>query len=186
MKVLIASLLALIVCSSAQAGDSEIIKFKDWRADKIDSHKVTEKKACVAKTQVVNEDTALEVYSESSPNGGFVQPVVQIVTTAQPPALGVIAKTLPGGKKFPLSIALNETKTFEVEVPGDDGEPVKKEVERQVFLVKFQNKDQFIRFIKGKNSIESTFFNAEGDIAKVKFSLRGSHKTVSKLMETCI
>ena len=186
MKTLIAFLLTLTAYSFAQAEDSEIIKFKDWRADKIDSHTVTEKQACVAKTTVKNEDTVLEVYAEASPEGGFVQPVVQIVTTAQQPALGVMAKSLPGSRKTPLSISLKETKTIEIKVPGDDGEPVKKEVERQVFLVKFKDKDQFIRLLKNKNSIEGTFFNAEGDLAKAKFSLRGSHKTISKLMATCI
>ncbi|MCJ8276579.1 MAG: hypothetical protein HRT44_10240 [Bdellovibrionales bacterium] len=183
MKLLVV-LMIIGLCVPAIA-DENIIEFKDWRSDKVVSHPITEKAACVAKTNVKDKDTQLEVYAEASADGEYVQPIVQIVTTDVPPALGAVMRMSPGNRRLPMSISLSESKTIQKEVMVD-GQPVMEDVEQQVFLVKFKNKKQMIDLIKAKNTITGTFFSAEGDVATMKFSLRGSHRSVSKMIEACL
>src|SRR5690606_31443504 len=110
MKLLITILiLGLSVKTFAQ--DASIIVHKDWRADKVSNHAVSGLESCVAKTTAKGTKTALEVYAESTGEGEYVQPTVQIVTTDVAPALGVVLKMNPGGREIPMTISLKETKT---------------------------------------------------------------------------
>ena len=186
MKLLIAIfIMGLSATAIAQEVDSNIIEYKDWRSDKVVSHGVSEKSACVAKTTIKDSDTTLEVYSEASSDGGNVQPMVQIVTTDVAPALGVTMRMSPGGKTFPMTVSLSESKTIQKEVIVD-GVATMEDVEKQVFMVKFKDKKSMIDYIRAKNYIVGKFFNSDGEISEMKFSLRGSSRSVKKMQETCL
>ena len=184
MKLLM-TILILGLSVKTFAADTKLIEYKDWRADKVEAHKVTGKASCVAKTTVKGTDTSLEVYAESAGEVEFVQPTVQIVTTDVAPALGVVLKMNPGGQEVPMTISLKETKTLQKEVMVD-GTPTIEEVEQQIFIAKFKDKKSAIEWIRQKNTVEGKFFNAEGEIAKMNFSLGGSHKSVTTMMDTCL
>lgn len=177
--------MVLSVKAMAEESVTNIIEYKDWKSDKISSHEVSGKAACVAKTKVKDMDMSLEVYSELSSDGGYVEPMVQVVTTDLTPALGATMKMSPGGQVLPMTISLPESKVIKKEVLVD-GVPVMEDVEKQVFMVKFQDKKSMIKMIKGKNYIVGKFFDADGEIKEVKFSLRGSHRSVTKMVEACL
>jgi len=181
---LIASLLVIAFSVQANAADKKILDYKDWKADEFEVHKVSDKTACVAATFEKGKDTSLEVYAEANEAGDFVNPVVQIVTTEMPPALGVVASV--DGRKMPMTIALKETKEVEVEVLEEGSSvPVIKKVEQQVFLGKFKDKERMIRLLRAKNRVKATFFSAEEEVGKSTFSLRGSSKTIKTMLESC-
>ena len=186
MKQLVVSLV-MIFSLQAQAADVEIAKSKDWRADQLESHKVSEKGACVAQTQIKDKDTYLEVYAEANEQGGFVEPMVQIVSTELPPALGVMFKADNVKEEFPMTISLKETKEIEIEVQEEGAAaPVKKKVEQQVFVGKFSDKEEMIRWIRARNRITAKFFDASGEVAQEQFSLRGSSKTIRTMFKKCL
>lgn len=171
MKILTTTLL-LAFSIQAHAGQ-KIIDYKDWTASIIDSHAVSEKEACVAKTSLRSKDTHLEVYAEVSRNG-YVEPVVQIVTTNVPPALGVVASI--DGTPVPMTISLIETKEVQQGLQT---------VEQQVFLGKFKDKEQVIRLLRAKNRVRAKFYSESGMVADETFSLRGSSRTIKTMMSTC-
>ena len=186
MKNLLVFLIVNLLSLSALAADKNLIKSKDWRSDKLDSHAVSEKAACVASTTIKGKDTRLEVYSEIAEDGEYVAPVVQIVTTDVDPSLGARLKFTRGGKVLPLTISLNEVKTVKRERKDENGDTKIVDVEQQVFLGKMKNRKEFISLIKNKLHIDGTFFNDAGEVAKMKFSLRGSFKSVQKMEQVCL
>lgn len=178
-------LIVILFAGETQALDSNIISYKDWRADIVSQHKVTEKAACVAQTKARRSNTSLEIFAEANEQGGYVEPVVQIITTDVPPALAVLFKT--GGQRFPMSISLKETREVEIDViPTGSFQPVKKKVEQQVFIGKFNSREDMIQLIRAKLSVDAQFINASGVVAQEKFSLRGSSHTVKTMMQTCL
>lgn len=181
---LLTTVLVLAFSAQVQAADKKISSSKDWSAVEVEAHKVSEKAACVASTTEKGKDMTLEVYAEANEDGGFVKPVVQIVTTEIDPALGVVASI--DGHKMSMTIALKETKEIEVEaIDPTTGEPVMQKVEQQVFIGKFKDKETMIRLLRAKNRVRATFYNAEGEVAKSTFSLRGSSKTIKSMMTAC-
>ncbi len=182
---LILSLLVITISIQTQAADKDILNFKSWKATEVESHKVSGKGACVAATKELGDgDTSLEVYSESNGVDGFVNPVVQIVTTSMDPALGVMASV--DGRDMPMSISLSETKEIEVEVLEEGSSiPVVKKVEQQVFLGKFNEKTRMISLLKNLNKVKATFYSADGEVGKAEFSLSGSSRTIGTMLETC-
>ncbi len=181
---LIASLIVITLSIQLQAADESIIEYKDWAANKIESHKVTDQSACVALTTEEDKDTTLEVYAEAGKVDGYVQPVVQIVTTEMDPALGVMASV--DGIRMPMTIALKETKEVEIEVLEEGSSiPVVKKVEQQVFLGKFADKERMIALLRAKNRVVATFYDATGELGEAQFSLRGSSRTIRTMMDSC-
>ena len=86
-----------------------------------------------------------------------------------------------------MSISLKETKEVEVEVLEEGAtEPTIKKVEQQVFIAKFKDKDEMVRFIRARNKIGVKFFDASGEVAEAEFSLRGSSKTVREMTKKCL
>lgn len=182
---LLFSILILVVSTQIQAADSNIIEFKDWRADKVESHLVTGQAACVAQTTIRDKDMSLEVYAEANAKGGYVAPMIQLVTTELPPAVGAMARI--DGIKMPMSISLKESKEIEVEsTDAETGEPVIEKIERQVFVGKFDTKEQMIRFLRQKNKVEVVFYSATEEVGKETFSLRGSSRSISEMTKACL
>lgn len=176
MKTLTA-ILVLILSIQAHA-DVKILDFKDWSASQIDQHDVSENGACLAMTKIRGKETYLEVYAEKNDQGGYVQPMVQIVSTDLPPALAVVASI--DGTRLPMTISLKETQ--EITVPG----PVPTKVEKQVFVGKFKDKEAMIRLIRAKNRFQATFYDGSGRVARETFSLRGSSRTVKAMTDRCL
>ena len=87
----ITAIVTLMFAFQTQAADVSIINYKDWMAAQVDSHIVTEKGACLASTKIAGKDTYLEVYAEANEQGGFVEPMVQVITTDVDPAVGIVA-----------------------------------------------------------------------------------------------
>lgn len=186
MKTLIA-LLLLTASVQLQAAEVEILDYKDWRAVKVSAHAVSAKSSCVAKTSLKDKDIRIEVYSEASTAGGYVLPMVQIVGTDLPQALGVIFKTSPGKRDFPMTISLKETKMVDVEVLEEGSSiPVSKQKEQQVFIGRIVDSERMIKALRAYNTVTAVFYDATGEVAKEKFSLRGSSKTISTMMKECI
>ena len=129
-------------------------------------------------TKIKGKDSYLEVYAEKSSQGGYVQPMVQIVTTSVKPALGVVVSI--DGTQLPMTISLKETK--EVVLSGI----VPRKVEQQVFIGKFKDKESMIRLIRAKNRFVANYYDASGRVAQETFSLRGSSKTVKTMMDRCL
>ena len=176
MKTLV-TIIALIFSIQAHA-DVEFYSLKDWSAYTVDSHTVSDKEACLAMTKIKNKETYLEVYAEKNAQGGYVQPMVQIVSTQLPAALAVVASI--DGTKLPMTISLKETK--EITVPG----PFPTKVEQQVFVGRFKDKESMISLIRRKNRFQATFYDGSGRVARETFSLRGSSKTVKNMMDRCL
>lgn len=184
MKTL-TSILIIFCTIQTQAADTVIVNFKDWSASQLDRHIVSEKGACSATTKINGKDTYLEVYAEANEKGGYVQPMVQIITTDVDPAIGVVASI--DGTQLPMSISLKETKEVEIEVvrPGSSI-PVVQKVEQQVFVGKFQDKERLIQLIRAKNRFTATFYSSAGRVGQETFSLRGSSHTVKTMFERCL
>ena len=183
---LLTTLLILVFASQVQAEDKNILDYKDWSANEVESHRVSEKGACVASTGAKEKgDTVIEVYSEAGKIDGFVKPVVQIVTTEVDPAMGVMVSI--DGRKHPMTIVLKETKEVEVEVLEEGSSiPTIEKVEQQIFIGKFQEKDRVISLLRAKNNVKATFYSAQGEVGERNFSLRGSSRTIKTMMETCL
>lgn len=167
MKKLILVLTLLFVSTtSAEEVVQEISKRSDWKARIIRDHQVTAKEACVASTKTKDKMAKLEVYAEKSESGSFVEPTVQIILKEPTTALGAMVDT-GSGESLPMTIALQETEG-----------PV-------AFLIKHSDRAQLIDDIKSKSRVKVSFFGPQGEVKKIKFSLRGSSKTVKKLFESC-
>jgi len=186
MKLLITILLMTFSAQTqAQTADQKILDYKDWGANKVAAHKVSGESACVARTVIKNKDTSLEIYMEANVQGGYVEPVVQIVSTDLPPALGAVANI--SGHKLPMTIVLKETKEVEKEVlEAGSSIPVLKKVEQQIFIGKFKDKREMIKLIRDKSNVKTSFYDATGVIGSETFSLRGSNRTVGAALKACL
>ncbi|MEM7646561.1 MAG: hypothetical protein AAF203_06615, partial [Pseudomonadota bacterium] len=114
-------------------------------------------------------------------------PVVQIISTELPSALGAMFKADRVKQEFPMTISLKETKEVEIEVLEEGATtPTIKKVEQQIFIGKFKDKEEMIKLIRARNKITAKFFDASGEVAEETFSLRGSSRTIRQMVKECL
>ena len=188
-------LIGCLASSFASASEDPVFSKKKWSVYKVESHVATGKTACFATTNQKDKDVYLDIYFEANEQGGYVEPVVQVVAVGMPSALkinlAVTGKTrklqqLEAGKeplasapRFDMTIALAETKKIEVPDPDATEEGATKEVEQQIFIAKRADSAEIIKALKDRWAVKANYYDDSGKLEEYSlFDLSGSGDSI--------
>lgn len=166
MKKLTNILLLTLSSLSLSALANPFYTNKDWKAETSELHSFWQQPVCMASTLGSDKITRLEVIAIASEDG-YLEPIVQIVGPMTDVFLEVSAES-------------HRDRVFEL-LPLYNDNP------NGVIAAVAQLKDHEIltNEIAQKSQIVAKYYDAQGVVKTVSFSLRGSSATLANLFEKC-
>lgn len=168
-------LLIFILASAFKTQAEVIVESKDWMAEKSVMTPL-EKMGCVAQTTATvdvngaSEDWVLQVVALQTPEGEHSFPIVISFPKAQPTneyyeARAVSDKT----NSQPFSLTLLQPQS------GD----------KTIVANRVADREDMVHSLKAYNTFTLEYLTKEGPTRTAKFSLRGSSRAISQMMESC-
>lgn len=170
-KFLIALLGTGLFTINAQAFEpGEISASKSWKAEVVENHEVWNKSACVAYTTTEDELSRLEVtsfYNEDTKS--FTEPTINILTP-----FDVVF--------FEVSVSIDRIAddfTFFPILPNSE------DTEFAGARGLFDDRQNLVDALEDRNIVTAKYFDTEGEVKSLRFSLSGSGATIRDQREAC-
>jgi hypothetical protein len=173
----ITSLLALIFLAQtaiASPSDESISQSGDWQANVVSNDLFWQKPACVASTTAADGISSLEViafYDEKTEK--FTEPTVHIITSFDFSFFQVeaIADNNNNWRFDLLPVALPQDQLGEEKMVGA--------------RALFDDREDLTRILRQRNWVNARYFDSQGEVKNIRFSLRGSSNTIGAMFRHC-
>lgn len=140
---------------------------KDWAAEIVPVHDFWGQEACVATTVGSDKITRLEVIALRGTNGAFLEPMVQVIGPMTEAFIEITADS-GGSRVFDLLPLYNNNTGAIISA-----------------VAKLDEREKLAEEIAGRSKLVAKYYDAQGLIKTVNFSLRGSSSTLSALFKQC-
>ena len=158
----------------AQVQDEEISQSKDWMAEKVAMDPAWQRPSCVASTMGDDEMSTLEVIAFYNPSTmEFGEPMVHVITPFDVSFFEVSVHTSSSssGRFAMLPVTLPKSNIEGVDYVG--------------VRAFFDDREDLVKALRNRNRVVAKYFDLQGEVKSVKFSLRGSNATIKSMFKSC-
>ena len=157
--------------SFAQEEDKDLLNYqsRDWMVQEIEVHEMWNEPACAARTMGDDQQSILEVVAFKDSQGNYTEPMVQVFGPMNEIFFTVTAETRRSSEVFDLLPVY----------------PEQAQSDYVSAVAQFDDREALINAIAQKNTLTAMYFDAQGMVKDVTFSLRGSSNAVNKLFSEC-
>lgn len=156
--------------SQEAPADQVFYENKDWSAQTLSNHSFWMEPACLASTLGDDGVTRLEVISFDDGLGGYTEPLIQVIGPMNEVFFEITAETIGRSSTFVLMPLFNDQ--------SDSNEVAA--------VSKVEDREALVQAIAQKSRLMANYFDSEGLVKTVNFSLRGSSATVGAMFKQCI
>ncbi len=155
----------------ASSQEEELLNFqsRDWMVQEVEQHALWGEAACAARTLGDDQVSILEVVAFKDSNGEYTEPMVQVFGPMNEIFFNVTAETRRASEVFELLPVY----------------PVQSQSDMVSAVAQFDDREALINAIAQKSSLTANYFDAQGVVKQVTFSLRGSSNAVNYLFSEC-